>query len=119
MWKPRRATTARTGILTKFSPEAPVATNALESDRQPIVAHHFNNLLQQQDAVRFGIWLFLATEILFFGGVFCAYTVYRMWYPLEFEAGSTALNPLIAGINSFLLLGSSLTATLGIRAAYS
>jgi cytochrome c oxidase subunit 3 len=96
-----------------------VATNTLEADRQPIVAHHFNNLLQQQDSARFGIWLVLVTEVLFFGGVFCAYTVYRMLYPLEFEAGSTALNPLIAGINSFLLLTSSLTATLAIRAAYS
>lgn len=98
-----------------------MATNATApgTERQPIVAHHFNNLLQQQDSARFGMWLFLVTEVLFFGGVFCAYTVYRMWYPLEFEAGSTALNPLIAGINSFLLLGSSLTATLGIRAAYN
>jgi cytochrome c oxidase subunit III len=85
----------------------------------PIVAHHFNNLRQQQATVRFGMWLFLVTEVLFFGGIFCAYTVYRLWYPREFEAGSTALNPLIAGINSFLLLGSSFTSVLAIRAAYN
>ena len=86
---------------------------------KPIVAHHFNNLLQQQSTVRLGMWLFLVTEVLFFGGIFCAYTCYRIWYPTEFEAGSTALNPTIAGINSFLLLGSSFTSTLAIRAAYT
>jgi cytochrome c oxidase subunit III len=105
--------------------EPPVATNAAThaepatAGRSPIVAHHFNNLLQQQSTVRFGMWVFLVTEVLFFGGVFCAYTVYRLWFPLEFEAGSSALNPLIAGINSFLLLASSFTCTLAIRAAYA
>ena len=64
------------------------------------------------------MWVFLVTEVLFFGGIFCAYTAYRVWYPKEFEAGSTALNPAIAGVNSFLLLLSSFTCTLGIRAAY-
>ncbi len=85
---------------------------------QPIVAHHFNNIRQQHASVRFGMWVFLVTEVLFFGGVLCAYTAYRIWYPKEFEAGSTALNPLIASINSFLLLSSSFTITLAIRAAY-
>lgn len=85
----------------------------------PIVAHHFDNLAQQHATVRLGMWLFLVTEVLFFGCVFCAYTVYRLWYPREFEAASTALNPLIAGINSFLLLGSSFTSVLAIRAAYN
>lgn len=64
------------------------------------------------------MWLFLVTEVLFFGGVLCAYTAYRIWYPKEFEAGSTALNPFIASVNTFLLLSSSFTITLGIRAAY-
>lgn len=93
-------------------------TNPSGGSRPPIVAHHFNNILQQQSAVRFGMWLFLATEILFFGGVFCAYTVYRMWFPDDFAAASTALNPLIAGINSVLLLTSSFTSVLAIRACY-
>lgn len=85
---------------------------------QPIVAHHFNNILQQQSTQRLGMWLFLVTEVLFFGGVLCAYTAYRIWYPKEFEAGSTALNPLIASVNSFILLLSSFTCMFGIRAAY-
>lgn len=82
------------------------------------VAHHFNNLPQQQSTVRFGMWLFLVTEVLFFGGAFCAYTVYRLWFPKDFEAGSAALNVGIASVNTFLLLASSLTITLAIRSCY-
>jgi cytochrome c oxidase subunit III len=82
------------------------------------VAHHFNNLPQQQASVRFGMWLFLVTEVLFFGGAICAYTVYRVWYPKDFEAGSAALNVGIASVNTFLLLTSSLTITLAIRCAF-
>lgn len=83
-----------------------------------LVAHHFDNLHQQQSTVRLGMWLFLVTEVLFFGGVFCAYTGYRIWFPKEFEAGSAALNVGIATVNTFLLLTSSLTITLGIRSAH-
>jgi cytochrome c oxidase subunit 3 len=95
-----------------------VATSTGTGHDQPIVAHHFNNIRQQQATVRFGMWLFLATEVLFFAGVICAYTAYRIWYPREFEAASTALNPLIAIINTFLLLTSSFTCMLAVRAAY-
>lgn len=82
------------------------------------VAHHFDNMAQQHASVRLGMWVFLVTEVLFFGGVMCAYTVYRIWFPKDFEAGSAALNVGIATVNTFLLLTSSLTITLGIRAAY-
>jgi cytochrome c oxidase subunit III len=82
------------------------------------VAHHFNNLRQQQATVRFGMWMFLVTEVMFFGGVMCAYTAYRMWFPNEFAAGSAALNVGIATVNTFLLLTSSLTITLAIGACY-
>lgn len=82
------------------------------------VSHQFDNLRQQQSTVRFGMWIFLITEVLFFGGALCAYTVYRCWYPREFEAGSAALNVGIASVNTFLLLASSLTITLGIRSCY-
>ncbi len=82
------------------------------------VAHHFNNMPQQQATVRFGMWLFLVTEVLFFGGAFCAYTSYRVWFPKDFEAGSAALNVGIASVNTFLLLTSSFTCTLAIRSCY-
>ena len=91
-----------------------MAANTVEGP----VAHHFNNMGQQLSTVRFGMWLFLVTEVLFFGGVFCAYTAYRIWYPKDFEAGSAALNVGIASVNTFLLLASSLTITLAIRSAY-
>jgi cytochrome c oxidase subunit III len=83
-----------------------------------VLATHFDDLGQQRSAMRLGMWMFLVTEAMFFGGVFCAYTAYRIWYPHEWEAASSALNVLIAGINSFLLLTSSLTITLAINAAH-
>jgi cytochrome c oxidase subunit 3 len=79
--------------------------------------HHFEDIEQQRGAERLGMWMFLATEILFFGGAFLAYTVYRLMYPKDFAAISGLLNVLIAGINTVLLLTSSLTMTLAIRAA--
>ena len=82
------------------------------------VAHHFNNLRQQQQTQRFGMWMFMVTEVMFFGGAFVAYTAYRIWFPNEFEAGSAALNVGIATVNTFLLLTSSLTCTLAIGACY-
>jgi cytochrome c oxidase subunit III len=90
----------------------------MSTDSSGVMAHHFDTLEQQQGAHRLGIWLFLVTEVLFFGGIFVAYTAYRIWYPKEFEAGSGKLNVLIAGINSLLLLASSLTITLAIHAAH-
>jgi heme/copper-type cytochrome/quinol oxidase subunit 3 len=63
------------------------------------------------------MWMFLATEILFFGGLFGAYTCYRLWYPAEFEYASSRLNRLFASINTVFLITSSLTMTLAIRSA--
>jgi cytochrome c oxidase subunit 3 len=83
----------------------------------PALAHHFDDLEQQYGSARLGMWMFLVTELLFFGGVFVAYTAYRIWYPLEFEAASARLNVLVAAINSLVLLTSSLTITLAIYAA--
>lgn len=87
------------------------------SARTGALYHHFEDIEQQRGAERLGMWMFLATEIMFFGGVFFAYTVYRLWYPKDFAAISSQLNVLVAGINTFILLTSSLTMTLAIRAA--
>ena len=81
-------------------------------------AHHFDNLGQQHSSVKIGMWMFLVTEVMFFGGIICAYTIYRIWYPKDFEAGSAALNPALAVVNTFLLLSSSLTITFAIRACF-
>jgi len=90
----------------------------MSTDSSGVLAHHFNNMEQQQSTARLGMWMFLVTEALFFGGIFVAYTAYRIWYPEAFLAGSAKLNVLIGGINSLLLLTSSLTITLAIHAAH-
>jgi cytochrome c oxidase subunit 3 len=82
-----------------------------------VLKHHFDNLEQQHSAERLGMWFFLVTEVLFFSGLFVAYTVYRNWYPGEFAFASSHLILWIAGVNTALLITSSLTITLAIRAA--
>ncbi len=72
---------------------------------------------QQRDAASLGMWLFLGTEIMFFGGMFCAYLVYRLWYFNEFAAGSRSLDIWLGTINTIVLICSSLTVALGVRAA--
>jgi cytochrome c oxidase subunit III len=81
------------------------------------VAHHFDDAEQQYAAANLGMWLFLATEILFFGGLFAGYAQYRYWYPTEFAAGSHLLDPTLGAINTAVLLTSSLTMALAVRAA--
>ena len=87
------------------------------STHSPVLKHHFDNLEQQHSAERLGMWMFLATEVLFFSGVFVAYTVYRYFFPGEFEFASSHLILWIAALNTGLLITSSLTMTLAIRAA--
>jgi len=65
----------------------------------------------------FGMWVFLATEVLFFGGMFLGYAVYRTSYPNEFALGSHQLNIVLGTINTLVLLGSSLTMVLAVSAA--
>lgn len=82
-----------------------------------VLKHHFDNLEQQHSAERLGMWFFLVTEVLFFTGMFVAYTVYRYWFPAEFQFASSHLILWIAGVNTALLITSSLTITLAIRSA--
>ena len=81
------------------------------------VQHHFVDSDQQFDAAKFGMWIFLVTEILFFGGLFAAYIVYRAWYPELFTLASTELNTLWGGVNTLVLIGSSLTVAMAIKSA--
>jgi cytochrome c oxidase subunit III len=83
----------------------------------PELRHHFVDEEQQRDAASLGMWLFLATEIMFFGGMFCAYLVYRYWYYNEFAAGSRSISIWLGTINTAVLICSSLTVALGVRAA--
>ena len=79
--------------------------------------HHFDNMPQQKEAAVLGMWLFLLTEILFFGGLFVAYILYRNWYFDAFAAASSSIDIFWGALNTVVLIGSSLTMALGVRAA--
>ena len=83
----------------------------------PFHAHHFHSLEQQQSANKMGMWLVLGQELLFFSGLFMAYIAFRWMYPDTFLAAHTQLNPLMGGINTIVLITSSLTMALAVRCA--
>ena len=83
----------------------------------PALQHQFETLEQQQESSTLGMWLFLVTEIMFFGGLFLAYLTYRVWYPEAWSIGSLELDIVLGGVNTVVLIGSSLTMALAVRAA--
>jgi cytochrome c oxidase subunit 3 len=83
----------------------------------PYVAHHFDDAAQQHEASALGMWLFLLTEIMFFGGLFTAYVVYRAAYPEAFHGASAELDIRLGAFNTIVLLTSSLTMALAVHAA--
>jgi cytochrome c oxidase subunit 3 len=85
------------------------------TDAQPALAHHFEDIHQQREAAELGMWLFLVTECMLFGGLFLAYLVYRGWYPAGFAAASHAMDVTLGTINTAVLLTSSLTMALAVQ----
>ena len=83
----------------------------------PKLQHHFETMQQQKEASTLGMWLFLLTEVLFFGGLFFAYLLYRMWYFEAFAEASRTIAIAPGLINTAVLIASSLTMALGVRAA--
>ena len=83
----------------------------------PALAHHFDDLGQQQEAATLGMWVFLVTEVLFFGGLFLVYSIYRIWYHDAFVAASHELDVTLGTINTAVLITSSLTMALAVHAA--
>ena len=83
----------------------------------PRLQHHFYSMEQQLEASILGMWVFLVTEVMFFGGLFMAYIVYRTTYPLAWEKGSQELNVILGGTNTAVLICSSLTMALAVRSA--
>lgn len=81
------------------------------------LAHHFKTLGQQFEAAKLGVWLFLCTEILMFGGLFVGYIIFHSIYPEMFAEGAKHLDWRLGAINTIVLLLSSLTMALGIRYA--
>lgn len=79
--------------------------------------HHFADMEQQRETASFGMWMFLVTEVMFFGGLFTAYLVYRSSYYQAFVQGSQKMDVLAGAINTAVLICSSLTMAMGVRAA--
>jgi cytochrome c oxidase subunit 3 len=97
--------------------EVHAALAAHGHEHHPRLQHHFDSLEQQLYASTFGMWVFLVTEVLFFGGLFMAYILYRIWYPEMFVAASHHLNIPLGAVNTAVLIGSSLTMAYGVNAA--
>lgn len=91
--------------------------NAPAGSRPAFLAHHFDSPAVQEDTARLGMWLFLGSEILFFGGLFAAYAVYRGNHPDMFHYGQYFLDWRLGAANTMVLIGSSLAAAWSVRAA--
>ena len=87
------------------------------AERSAALAHHFDDMAQQYEASHLGMWVFLLTEIMFFGGLFTGYAVYRSTYAAAFAAGSHHLDLVLGSINTAVLISSSLTMALAVHAA--
>ena len=98
---------------TRRDSSALARARAAPSDLQ----HHFDSMAQQAEASTLGMWVFLVTEIMFFGGLFMAYLVYRYLSPEGFAGSQLRLNVLWGTINTAVLICSSLTMALAVRAA--
>ena len=90
---------------------------AAQHAHHPALAHQFDSLGQQKEAATLGMWVFLVTEVLFFGGMFATYAIYRAWYPEAFAAASHELDVTLGTINTVVLITSSLTMALAVHAA--
>lgn len=84
---------------------------------QPHLEHQYNDLPQQQESTMLGMWLFLATEIMFFGGLVCSYIIFRASYRDAFEDAGHHLDVILGAVNTVVLLTSSLTMALAVRAS--
>src|SRR5436190_17710739 len=93
----------RTGLSTH------VSADAHGHGHNPYLAHHFEDFEQQEEAHALGLWIFLSTEIMFFGGLFLAFTAYHVMFPEAFGLASNRLDESWGIINTLVLLFSSFT----------
>jgi cytochrome c oxidase subunit III len=98
-----------------------VATHTHEEEHEHVVLpqhrHHFETEEQQREAGTFGMWLFLLTEIMFFGGLFFSYLLYRNWYYPAFAVASNQLSIGLGGVNTVFLISSGFFMALAVWAA--
>ena len=97
--------------------DSQAAVVSSEADAHGHVEHHFEDAHQQKDAATVGMWVFLVTEVMFFGGMFLAYFVYRQAYPAAFASASNKTVLLIGAVNTTVLICSSLTMALAVHCA--
>ncbi len=83
----------------------------------PALMHQFDTEAQQRETASLGMWVFLVTELMFFGGLFLVYIVYRYAYPRAFALGSHELDIVLGTTNTIVLIASSLTMALAVRSA--
>src|SRR5256886_17598638 len=91
-----------------------LATTHEHASAQSALEHHFENMEQQREAGTLGMWVFLVTEIMFFGGMFLAYTLYRYQYPEAFATASNHLDIKLGAINTVVLIFSSFTMAMAV-----
>lgn len=87
------------------------------TEHHAALVHQFDDMEQQKEASTFGMWVFLLTEIMMFGGLFASYLIYRIKYYPAFVAGSTSINVSWGFANTLVLLGSSFTMAMAVWAA--
>lgn len=91
-----------------------IATTHSHTAHHPALQHHFENMEQQREAGTLGMWVFLVTEIMFFGGMFLAYTLYRAQYPAAFVSASNHLDITLGAVNTGVLIVSSFTMAMAV-----
>jgi len=94
-----------------------VVAEHTEHENRPELRHHFADVEQQRNAASLGMWWFLGTEIMFFGGMFCGYLIYRRIYFPEFAVASRSISLFWGTLNTAVLICSSLTVAMAVRAA--
>jgi cytochrome c oxidase subunit 3 len=99
------------------APQAEDGAHHAPEEHPAYLRHHFASVEQQADATNFAMWLFLLTEVMFFGGLFTAYLIYRNWYYTSFVAASHQLSIPLGGVNTLLLITSSFTMAMGVWCA--
>ena len=87
------------------------------SQAESAIAHQFNDAEQQHDASTLGMWIFLVTEVMFFGGLFAGYSVYRAMFPGAWAQGSRLCEVTLGAINTAVLICSSLTMAMAVHSA--
>lgn len=90
-------------------------TSTPDTPQASPLAHHFADMEQQRDSAKLGMWVFLLTEVLLFGGLFCVYAIYRAWHPEMFFNAHKQLNVWMGATNTIVLIVSSVTMALAIR----